>query len=112
MEKSTVFDNHVYMIICEVTLTLYLESYCSNYLSYCILFGNSLEHDTLSPRQSIHFTKVDAVLVRLFNMSVVERNNYFIDYFLLKKYLVFELPVRLMIKVNTHNNKLIDSSSS
>jgi hypothetical protein len=45
-------------------------------------------------------------------MSVVERNNYFIDYFLLKKYLVFELPVRLMIKVNTHNTKLIDSSSS
>jgi hypothetical protein len=111
LNKLTIFDNHVYMIICEVTLTLYLESYCSDYQSYCRIFGENLKHDTLSPRQSSHYLTIDSILEKLFNMGVAERNKYFIDYFLLRKYVIFEIPVRLMVKVNTHNTKLIDSFS-
>lgn len=108
MNKLTIFDNHVYMIICEVTLTLYLDTYCSNYQAYCSLFGKNLEYDTLSPHQAKQFIQVDEVLFKLFNMNNIERNKYFIDYFLLKKYVVFEVPVRLMVKINTHNTKLIN----
>jgi len=90
------FDNHVYMLICEVTLKLYKDTNCMSHSSYCRLMSASLKDGVLSKKEIKHISIISDVLGNVFSFSDKECGEYISAYFFLEKYEKFEEPVRLV----------------
>lgn len=89
----TKYDNHVYMIICEVTLSLCKETNFSTHSSYCINMCACMKDGNLSKKQMEHICKIADVLDLVFSMDSKATGEYISDYFLLEKFKTFQRVV-------------------
>ena len=101
------FDNHVYMLICEVTLKLYKETNCMTHSSYCRLMSASLKDGVLSKKETKHISIISDVLGNIFSFNNKESGEYISTYFSLGKYEKFEEPVRLVQEFFPNCGKVI-----
>ena len=86
----TKFHNHVYMTICEVTLTLYKDTGFSSHFGYCINMYMCMKDGNLSKKQMEHICKIADVLDLVFSMNNKTTGEYISDYFSLEKYKIFQ----------------------
>jgi len=90
------FDNHVYLLICEVTLKLYKQTNCMTHFSYCRLMAASLNDRVLSKQEISHISIISRMLIDIFSFSNEECGVYILNFFSLRKFEKFEEPVRLV----------------
>jgi RNA processing factor Prp31 len=88
------FDNHVYMLICEITLKLFKESLCMNHSSYCRLIKASLIDNNLSKKEVRHIAIISDRLEKIFSFTAKESGEYVSNYFMLDKFEKFEESIR------------------
>lgn len=83
------------MSICEVTLKTFKKSHFLTYRSYCSVFASSLVEGNLSKAEETTLLKIMDELDYIFSIPTDEAGKIISDYFILKKYLIFEKPVLL-----------------
>ena len=89
----TKFDNHVYMIICDVTLSLHKDTSFSSHIGYCTNMCACMKDGNLSKKQMDHICKIADVLDLVFSMNSQTTGAYISDYFLLDKFKFFQRTV-------------------
>ncbi len=89
----TKFDNHVYIIICEVTLSLHKDTFFSSHIGYCMNMSACMKDGNLTKKQKEHICKIADVLDLVFSMNAQTTGAYISDYFLLEKFRVFQQTV-------------------
>lgn len=88
------YQNHIYLIICEVTIDLYKETNFSTHSSYCSNMSACIKDGVLSVKQTHHISKIVDVLQEIFYLDAIKCGVYISDFFCLEKYKIFELVVR------------------
>lgn len=109
--NKTIYDNYVYMTICEVTLHMYKQSNFSTHLGFCRVFKSSLvdykrDVSKLNYGEYIKIYEIIKVLEIVFSMDTETMGGYIMDYFNEEKYLIFEKPV-LAMKVFFPNSSIV-----
>jgi hypothetical protein len=84
------YENHIYLIICEVTLKLYKETNFVSHSSYCKMMSHYMIDGKLTGRDILHISKIISVLEIVFSMSDVEASKYVKKFFIDGKYSKFE----------------------
>lgn len=112
MDKN-IYDNYVYMAICETTLFMYKQSNFSTHSGYCRTFKSSLNDmkgdiSNLSLGNYIKIIEIISVLETVFSMDSKTMGEYIMDYFNEEKYLIFEKPVSA-IKVFFPNSSIVEN---
>jgi heterodisulfide reductase subunit A-like polyferredoxin len=90
----TKYENHIYLIICEVTMDLCKETNFSTHSSYCSNMSACIKDGVLSDKQIRHICKIADVLGEVFYIDSRNAGIYMSDFFGLEKYKNFELVVR------------------
>lgn len=84
------YENHIYLIICEVTLSLYKETNFVTHSSYCKMMSHYMIDGKLTNRDISHISKIISILEKVFSISDVEASKYVKKFFIEGKYLKFE----------------------
>lgn len=92
--KMQKYQNHIYLIICEVTIDLFKDTNFSTYSSYCSNMSACIKDGVLSVKQTKHICKIADVLEEVFYLDSRKSGVYISDFFCLEKYKIFELVVR------------------
>lgn len=90
----TKYENHIYLIICEVTIDLFKETNFSTHSSYCSNMSECIKCGVLSDKQIRHICYIADVLEEVFYLDTRKSGVYISDFFGLEKYKIFELVVR------------------
>jgi hypothetical protein len=80
------YDNHIYLIICEVTIDLYHASKFTTYNGYCSLMKNNINSKSISRSQKKDIFKIFKVLSKTFNLDDKTIGVYVDGYFCSEKY--------------------------
>lgn len=89
----TKYNNHIYMLICEITLSLYKETNFSTHYSYCSNMCLCLKDRSLSSKQTAHICKIADALHLVFSMDSLTAGRYISNFFELEKHKVFEKAI-------------------
>lgn len=111
--SKTIYDNYVYMAICETTLHMHKKSNFPTHLGYCKTFKFSLfemkgDVSNLKYSDYISIFEIISVLETVFSMDSKTMGGYIMDYFNEEKYLIFEKPV-LAMKVFFPNSSIVEN---
>ena len=88
------YENHIYLIICEITMDLYKETNFSTHSNYCSNMCACIKDGILSDKQIRHICKIADVLEMVFNIDSRKAGVYMSEFFELKKYIIFETIVK------------------
>jgi len=86
----TKYENHIYLIICELTLSSYKETNFSTYVNYCLNMNACIKDGNLMGGQIKHICKIADILENVFCLDSKDSGVYISDFFELEKYRIFE----------------------
>ena len=90
-----VYDNYVYLTICEVSLPMVNKKLYSTYGGFCRCLAWSIEHQLLSTTEKNMIYKIFSTLKTIYGMSDKEIGKYINEYFTKGLHVHFEKSVRL-----------------
>ena len=90
------YENHIFLIICEVSLETFKKSVFLTYVNYCRNMSKSLECELLTTSQNKDLAKIIDMLDIIFTLSSEDTGKYIYEYFNqdLMKILEFEKCVK------------------
>jgi hypothetical protein len=91
--SKKIYDNYVYMTICDVTLSMYKKTGYTTHLNFCKTLKASFMDTTnfgVYKYQNELINLITSALERIYCMDDETMGNYIIDYFNEEKYLIFE----------------------
>lgn len=97
--------NHVFLTLCEITLSLYTNRNTTTHSIYCKLFGERLESSKLTKADINDLTIMIRLLKKVYGFSDIEGMNYIHQYYADKAYLRCE-------KIVVLTNKLVPNKSA
>lgn len=105
MDKN-IYDNYVYLTICEATLEMYKITKFPTHFGYCrtiklCLMDERIPQEENYKRISLVIKKLD----KIFSMDPKTMGEYIMDYFTQEKFVIFEKPV-LAVKTFYKNHQL------
>lgn len=89
------YDNHIYLIICEISIDLFGKSKCTTFSGYCGLMAQAINSDTLSITQKKHIGLIFDILYKIFGLGSKETAVYINEFFMDKKFLKLEKVIML-----------------
>lgn len=95
MNNSSIFDNYVFLTICEITYETFKDSGFSTHANYCRTLGSSLNDNVLLKKEKRTILAIMDELEALFSMTHEESSMYIVRYFNEGQYNNFETSVRL-----------------
>jgi hypothetical protein len=87
------YENHIYLIICEITMNLYKETGFSTHSYYCLHMKACIKDGVFTQKQAKHICKISDVLEMVFYIDAKKAGIYISDFFNLEKYKNFEKVV-------------------
>lgn len=90
-----VYDNFVYLTICEISLPMMKRTNYSTYGAYCRGVGWGIKHGVLSGKEKDDIATIFGRLNLIFGMSNDETADYIDKYFSLDMFKNYERSVRL-----------------
>ena len=107
--NKKIYDNYVYMAICEATLEMYKITKFPTHFGYCRTIKLCLMDERISVQDNYKKIKnVILALENLFSMDPKIMGEYIMDYFIQEKFLIFEKPV-LAMKAFYPNSSIVDT---
>jgi hypothetical protein len=84
------YENHIYLIICEITTELFKKTSCTTHGGYCRLLRYSINDKNLSYREKLDIIEVINALKIIFEMKDEVAFDYFVKYLNEEKFSKFE----------------------
>jgi hypothetical protein len=94
------YDNHVFLIICEVAMEQYKKSKFLTFINYCRNMASSLKRGDLTKGQTNDFCVIVERLDLIFTMSPDKTGKYISDFFNSERVLEFEKYITLKQQLN------------
>ena len=98
MIKVSKLDNYIFYSICEKLYESFKTTKFITFTNFCESLRVSIEFNQLGKKELIFMYEIDNYLRLIYNLSENETNTYISDFFILKKFTIFETSIRLMDK--------------
>jgi hypothetical protein len=94
--KMIKLNNYIYYSICEKSLELMNETVYRNYSDFCEYLRNSILLESLGRFDMRIFRGLNQYLKIVYGFDIGVANEYIVDFFINKKWEIFEESVKLM----------------
>ena len=83
-------DNHVYLIICEITYEQFKKSKFQNYINNCNLIKTALNTKDIGNNQMRQIGNVVKILTNILGFDINTASEYVALFYLKDKFIIFE----------------------
>lgn len=90
-------DNHIYLIICEITYEQFKISKFQSYINYCTILKTYMFSEDIGRNQLKEITKVVNILTKILGLDINTATEYVASFFYKDKFCVFEEIVKNQI---------------
>lgn len=92
-----ILDNYIFYSICEKAYELFIaNTYYQTFGNFCNSFNTSIKLNNLNKKELAQIYILSDYLEKIYGLSSEECNLYIADFFLLEKWVRFEMSVRMM----------------
>jgi len=92
-----ILDNYIYYSVCEKAYELFNENtYYQTFGNFCKSFNTSIMLNNLNKKELEQIYTLCDYLEKIYGLTFEECNLYITDFFLLEKWITFEMSVRMM----------------
>lgn len=97
-----ILDNYIFYSICEKAYELFNNNnnnYYQTFGSFCQSFNTAIKLNNLNKKELSQIYTLSDYLEKIYGLTSEDSSLYITDFFLLEKWVRFEMSVRMM---NTH----------
>jgi hypothetical protein len=91
-------ENYIFYSICEKSYELFETTNYSTYRMFCISFRNNIKLNSIDNTEYDKINEIYYYLNVIYNLDYETSVSYIGRYFLEEKYIIFEVPFRLILE--------------